>query len=134
MVTEPPSVIALWFALEDSGPTPDDPSDNGCLRVLPGAHTGPLRARFRRVDGGDSGVETLVDDRVLSPWRDEDFVPLAVPAGSLVVMHGLLPHVSGPNRSTRSRQSYVLHVIDGACHYPADNWLRRGPHLPLRGF
>jgi phytanoyl-CoA hydroxylase len=49
-------------------------------------------------------------------------------------MHGLLPHFSGPNRSARSRQSYVVHLVDGTCHYPRDNWLRRGDHLPMRGF
>jgi len=25
-------------------------------------------------------------------------------------------------------------VIDGVADYPADNWLRRPPELPLRGF
>lgn len=28
----------------------------------------------------------------------------------------------------------TLHVIDQRCHYPASNWLQRGPELPLRGF
>jgi phytanoyl-CoA hydroxylase len=46
----------------------------------------------------------------------------------------LLPHFSGPNQSDRSRHAYTLHVIEGECRYPADNWLRRGPVLPLRGF
>jgi phytanoyl-CoA hydroxylase len=54
--------------------------------------------------------------------------------GTLVALHGLLPHYSGANRSVRSRHAYTLHVIDGACRYPADNWLRRGPEMPLRGF
>jgi hypothetical protein len=28
----------------------------------------------------------------------------------------------------------MLHVIDGRCVFSTDNWLRRGPHLPMRGF
>ena len=52
--------------------------------------------------------------------------------GTLIVLHGQLPHYSGPNLSDRSRHAYTLHVIDGECHYPADNWLVRGPGLPLR--
>jgi phytanoyl-CoA hydroxylase len=52
----------------------------------------------------------------------------------LVVLHGLLPHWSGPNRSAESRHAYSVHCIDGTATYPADNWLRRGPDLPLRGF
>ncbi|SOD93318.1 phytanoyl-CoA dioxygenase family protein [Caenispirillum bisanense] len=125
MVTEPPSVIALWFALEDANET------NACLHVLPGAHKGPLAARFRRDDiGGNHGVETLIETN----WTREDFVPVRVRRNSLVVMHGLLPHVSDTNVSSRTRQSYVLHAIDARCHYPADNWLRRGSGLPMRGF
>ncbi|PWC47103.1 phytanoyl-CoA dioxygenase family protein [Azospirillum sp. TSA6c] len=124
MVTEPPSVVAFWFALEDAD------EENACLHVLPGAHRSALRSRFRRMDGGDSGVE-VIDP---SPWPEERFVPVAVRRNSLVLMHGLLPHFSPENRSQRTRESYVLHVIDGTCRYPSDNWLRRGPELPMRGF
>jgi cytosine/adenosine deaminase-related metal-dependent hydrolase len=38
------------------------------------------------------------------------------------------------DRSDRSRHAYTVHIIDGAAHYPAENWLRRGPERPLRGF
>ena len=64
----------------------------------------------------------------------DDLVALDVPAGTLIVLHGLLPPLSGPNRSTMSRHAYTLHVIDGTADYPADNWLQRDPSLPLRGF
>ena len=57
-----------------------------------------------------------------------------VPAGALVVLHGLLPHYSAPNRSERSRYAYTLHAIDRGAHYPEDNWLQRAPELPRRGF
>ena len=61
-------------------------------------------------------------------------VTLEVARGSLVVLHGCLPHRSDTNLSARSRHAYALHLIDGACHYPNDNWLRRPAHMPLRGF
>lgn len=54
--------------------------------------------------------------------------------GTLVVLHGMLPHFSGPNRSQHSRHAYSLHVIDGTCRYLDDNWLQRAPDMPLRGF
>ena len=60
--------------------------------------------------------------------------PLEVPKGTMIVLHGLLPHWSAPNRSPRSRHAYTLHVIDGRARYLADNWLQRPPELPLRGF
>jgi len=61
-------------------------------------------------------------------------VPIEARRGTLVVLHGMLPHFSAPNRSARSRHAYTLHVIDGACRYLEDNWLQRGPDMPLRGF
>lgn len=124
MVTEPPSVVAFWFALEDAD------EENACLRVLPGAHRSGLHGRFRRVDGGGSKFEVLKP----TDWPEERFIPVTVQRNSLVLMHALLPHASPVNRSLRTRESYVLHIIDGACHYPFDNWLRRGSELPIRGF
>ena len=50
-----------------------------------------------------------------------------------MVLDGLLPHRSGPNRSDLPRHAYTLHAIDPRASYPADNWLQR-PDLPLRGF
>ena len=123
LYTEPMSVIGLWFALEDAT------QDNGCLWVLPGGHADGIKTRFVRAAGG--GVETIVHDP--SGWSGEGFVPVEVPKGTLVVLHGELPHGSQPNRSAVSRHAYSLHVIDGACEYPADNWLQRDPALPARG-
>jgi phytanoyl-CoA hydroxylase len=57
-----------------------------------------------------------------------------VEKGTLVVLHGLLPHKSGANTSPRSRHAYSLHLIDGTATYPEDNWLRRSPEMPPRGF
>ena len=37
--------------------------------------------------------------------------------GTLVVLHGLLPHASAPNRSARPRHAYALHLIDGRAEY-----------------
>ena len=59
-------------------------------------------------------------------------MPLEVPTGTAVVLDGLLPHRSEPNRSDRSRHAYTVHVIEREADYPADNWLQR-PALPLRG-
>ncbi|WP_374377279.1 phytanoyl-CoA dioxygenase family protein [Dongia sp.] len=123
LYTEPMSCIGFWFALEDAD------SSNGGMLAMPGAHKGPLRKRFLRKAAGLT-TETLDE----TPWPDGEVVELAARKGSLIVLHGLLPHYSSPNRSLRSRQAYTLHCIDGAAHYRDDNWLRRGSHLPLRGF
>ena len=122
LYTRPSTVTGFWMALDDAD------RDNGCLQVLPGGHHGPLRQRFLRE--GDRLVTRPLDT---TPWPEVAPVPLEVRRGSLVVLHGLLPHASTPNASSRRRHAYALHVIDGRAEYPADNWLQR-PDLPLRGF
>nr|WP_298683781.1 phytanoyl-CoA dioxygenase family protein [uncultured Dongia sp.] len=124
LYTEPLSCIGFWFALEDAD------SSNGGMLAIPGAHKGPLRERFRRLKD-DSLVTEKLDE---TPFPGHRSVKLDAKKGSLVVLHGLLPHYSSANRSTRSRHAYTLHVIDGASAYPADNWLRRRKDLPLKGF
>lgn len=121
LYTEPLSCIGFWFALEDAT------MENGAMWCLPGAHRLALKSRFLRRDG-----RLLTETLDESPWPDGPRVGLEAPKGSLIVLHGLLPHYSGPNTSDRSRHAYTLHVIDGECRYPADNWLVRGPDLPLR--
>jgi phytanoyl-CoA hydroxylase len=118
LYTEPVSVTGLWFALEDAT------IDNGCMWALPGGHAGPLRKRFARKEGGGTTMRVLdhtplPDARPEAPW-----IPLEAERGTMIVLHGLLPHWSGANRSARSRHAYALHYIDEACAYPEDNWLR----------
>lgn len=121
--TDPPSVVGFWIALHDAD------VENGCLWALPGRHRAAAapRARF----GYDSGALELVADDP-RPWPVEEAVPLEVAAGTLVVLHGLLPHLSAANRSARPREAYALHVVDGTARWAAENWLRRA--APFRGF
>ena len=64
---------------------------------------------------------------------EETTIPVEVKKGSLVLLHGRLPHYSRENTSNKSRHAYTLHVIDGNKDYPKENWLQR-PNLQLRGF
>lgn len=123
-VTEPITVTTFWFALEHAD------RGNGCLWVEPGGHRGPLRERFVR-EGDATRLEPLDD----TPWPGEAAaVAVEVEAGTLVVLHGKLPHYSAPNRSPHSRHAYTLHVTDAGAAYSAHNWLQRGAALPVRGF
>lgn len=124
LYTDPESCVGFWFALEDAT------LENGCMHFIPGAHKGPLKARNCRKDDGRLVTDVLDD----SPWPEERRLPAEAPAGTLVIFNGRTPHMSGPNRSDKSRHAYTLHVIDQQSHYPASNWLQRGAELPLRGF
>ena len=123
LYTDPITVTGFWFALEDAT------LENGCLWAEPGGHQTALRQRFRR-EGEGTAFELLDPDPL--PIPPDRLVPLEVPAGTLVVLHGLLPHWSAVNRSPRSRHAYSLHCISAAADYPGDNWLQRRPDLPLR--
>lgn len=124
LYTDPLQMVGLWFALEDATLV------NGCLWAIPGGHQAGLKSRFLRADGGGTRFETFDE----SPWPEEKLLPLEVEKGTLIVLHPLLPHLSRENRSNKSRHAYTLHVIDGVARYPPDNWLRRSPDLPIRGF
>ncbi len=122
--TEPQSVVGFWFAIDDAT------VDNGCMWALPGGHRLPVRARSRM-----NAARTATEVEVLDPepYPSDGLVALEARRGTLVLLHGALPHLSGANRSDRPRHAYTIHAIDGVAEYLADNWLQR-PSLPLRGF
>lgn len=126
LYTEPMSVIGFWFALEDAT------KENGALMAKRGGHKSPLRMKYIRQ--GDKAVTERLSDMPWPKENEEGVVTLEVPKGSLIVLHGLLPHASTANRSHQSRQAYTLHVIDGAAHYQKENWLQRSADMPLKGF
>lgn len=112
LYTEPNSVIGLWVALEDAD------EENGCLWVLAGGHRGPLKNRFLR-----SGQKLYFGCEKRVNWPRKNFRPIVAKAGDLVILHGLLPHLSEKNHSSRTRFAYTLHFIDRKSHYEKSNWL-----------
>lgn len=124
LYNEPVDIAGLWVALEDATVS------NGCLWVIPGGHRLGLKSRWVRAPKGGMRFDTLD----ATPWPEERLAPLEVSKGSLIVLHGLLPHKSLANRSAKSRHAYTLHVIAGTSSYARENWLQRPASAPLRGF
>lgn len=124
LYTKPLSVTGLWFALEDAT------LENGCLWAIPAGHKLGLKSRFVRAPEGGTRFE-IFDE---SPWPEDELIPLEARKGALIILNGLLPHMSRANRSQKSRHAYTLHVMSGESFYPEDNWLRRAPEMALRGF
>jgi phytanoyl-CoA hydroxylase len=122
--TEPRSVIGFWFAIDDAT------TENGCMWALPGGHRIPVKTRSRL-----NGERTATVTDVLNPepYPTEGLVALEAPRGTLVLLDGAVPHLSGANHSDKPRHAYTIHAIDGVAKYLDDNWLQR-PTLPLRGF
>jgi phytanoyl-CoA hydroxylase len=115
LYTEPIEIAGLWFALEDAT------IENGCLWAKPGGHKHGLKSRWVRTAEGKMEFKMLKEDQ----WVETELIPLEVTKGSLIILHGLLPHKSFENRSSKSRHAYTLHIISGDAYYPPDNWLQR---------
>ena len=116
--------MGLWFALEDASEV------NGCLWVRPGSHMeGVARKWVRRDEGGFD-----YQDIQTASSRPLGGVPLAVRAGTLVVLHDTLFHCSGVNDSEGYREAYALHLMDGRSQFESTNWLQRLDEDPFRGF
>lgn len=109
------NVIGLWFALEDAT------LENGCLWAIPGGHKTSLKSRLIRMPNHQTKIE-IYDE---TPWELDKMIPLPVSQGSLIILHGLLPHMSKQNTSPYSRQAYTLHIIPGNEPYLSTNWLQR---------
>lgn len=122
LYTEPANIAGLWLALEDAT------INNGCLWAIPGGHRAGLKSRWVRAPDGRMCFKVFDS----APWQEEHLQPIEVSQGTLIVLHGLSPHKSLTNRSSKSRHAYTLHVISGKSHYAADNWLQ--PRSQFRGF
>jgi ectoine hydroxylase-related dioxygenase (phytanoyl-CoA dioxygenase family) len=79
----------------------DVTEENGCLRVVPGSHRGPLYSLFdgERFTGAVAAEE---ETKLLA-----QSVPVTGKAGSVCLMHTKLMHGSAPNASDRSRGLYI---------------------------
>ena len=91
-----PPNLGVWVALDDVD------AENGALRVLP----------FSVLN-----VRRVVPHDLTKPWTSPEVVDfgahdgsvlLPVPAGSIIVTSGALPHASDPNRTPRPRRAYLL--------------------------
>jgi len=122
--TEPRSVVGFWFAIDDAT------TENGCMWALPGGHRTPVKSRSRLNADRTATVTDVLDPE---PYPTEGLVALEAPRGTLVLLDGAVPHLSGANRSDKPRHAYTIHAIDAVAKYLDDNWLQR-PTLPLRGF
>lgn len=113
ITTRPCSTVGLWIALEDAT------LENGCLCIVPGEHLRGQNQQMIRELSGDLSFKILQDVR----WPLENAVNLPVKAGTLIILHGLLPHYSSDNFSSQSRLSLSLHFFDLMTEYSDYNWL-----------
>lgn len=119
LYVKPCKLVGLWFAVEEVT------KENGCLWYVPGSHrTETVTRRMVRTPQSEKGPPlTFIGHQ--REFSSEEFVPLPVPAGGLVLIHGQVVHKSEKNISDKPRPAYTFHVFDThETEYAADNWLQ----------
>jgi ectoine hydroxylase-related dioxygenase (phytanoyl-CoA dioxygenase family) len=89
----------------------DVDEENGCLKVVPGSHKGPLHSLF---DGDTFTGRMNAETTARMKFRD---VTVTGKAGSVCLMHTCVAHGSDPSRSSRQRGLYIC-VYTAADAYP----------------
>ncbi|MGA9058297.1 MAG: phytanoyl-CoA dioxygenase family protein, partial [Terriglobia bacterium] len=85
--------VTVLFYLDNAN------SRNGCLRVVPGCHAGPLMDHTR---GG------FFQGRVTEAVDESKAVAIEGEAGAVIFMHCMTPHASAPNTSSIPRRTLIL--------------------------
>lgn len=104
------SLTAAWIALDDAT------TENGCLWVIPGSHARGIIYPDREHDDErfDCSIEAFD-----FPYRDEDAIPVEIPAGSVLIFNGYLLHRSLPNTGQHGlRRSLVNHYMSAESLLP----------------
>jgi ectoine hydroxylase-related dioxygenase (phytanoyl-CoA dioxygenase family) len=107
------SLTAAWLALDDAT------VDNGCLWVIPRSHRRGVLYPTRAVD--DLRFDGTPEAYGF-PHRDDEAIPVEMPAGAALIFNGYLLHRSLPNRSApaRPRRALVNHYMSAESLLP---WL-----------
>jgi phytanoyl-CoA hydroxylase len=104
------SLTGVWIALDDAT------VENGCLWVLPGSHRRGVL--YPVEDSTDPRFDGTPQARGF-PHRDEDAVPVELPAGAALVFDGHLLHRSLPNTGRRGlRRALVNHYMSAESLLP----------------
>ena len=102
-VNKKDAVASCWLALDDAT------VDNGCMWVVPGAH--------RRMYDHQKNWDPKDKKGFFFSIKDESFLdagakPIEIKRGQCLFHHGLMPHRSLGNTSSRMRRAFATHFFD----------------------
>jgi phytanoyl-CoA hydroxylase len=119
------SLTAVWIALDDAT------IENGCLWVLPGSHQRGVMYPAREQDDPRFDCTTEAYD---FPYRDDQSVPVEVPAGTAVIFNGYLLHRSLENSGLHGyRRALANHYMSAESLLP---WRtpKAGEHMGIADY
>jgi len=122
LYTEPESCIAFWWPVDNAT------IENSCLWVVPGSHKTELKTRMKLNSERKLSFEPHGSTLTWPPH--EDYIPVEVNAGDVVVIHGRVIHKSSENTSTKSRHAYTIHLVEGDSVWSKENWCQRPTPFP----
>jgi ectoine hydroxylase-related dioxygenase (phytanoyl-CoA dioxygenase family) len=96
---EPMEVLTVWVAIDAST------TSNGCMRVIPGSHRGPV------LDVRDGDVDSVLGSQMAGEVDEAAAVAVELAPGDVSVHHPNLIHGSDPNRSLHRRAGLTIRYI-----------------------
>lgn len=115
-----PRALTAWVAFTASV------QENGCMRVVPGTHTGQVRHR----DTHDRYNMLPGREEIAVDVEDGDAIDVELAPGEMSLHHLLLVHGSKPNRADYRRIGFAIRYIAGDLHQTGDI---RGSATLVRG-
>ncbi|WP_236044709.1 phytanoyl-CoA dioxygenase family protein [Haloarcula nitratireducens] len=102
--SHPMDHVTVWMALDQST------TENGCMRVVPGAHTDGLLDH--------EAVEYETDITLEEGgYGLEDTVDLPMEPGDVLFQHCLLPHYTAPNETDDWRRAFIASYMRGRSRF-----------------
>ncbi|MEO1593043.1 MAG: phytanoyl-CoA dioxygenase family protein, partial [Cyanobacteria bacterium J06632_22] len=111
-----PAVVTCWIALSHAV------AETGTLELVPGSHRWASEDNIRFLHAPPEDYRApLWQASAIAGVADPQIIPIEIPAGSAVFLHGGLWHGSGPNQShTLTRRSLALSAIPGQVQFQAE--------------
>ncbi len=113
---DPALAVSAWYAVDDSD------AGNGCLQVIPGTHTGGIRAHGKSPDA-TANLLSINQQVPVTPEEERRAVDVQLKAGEISLHDGLIVHGSQPNRSHRRRCGLATVYIPTSVRQAGDNSL-----------
>lgn len=96
---DPMRVVTCWLAIDESS------TENGCVRVIPGSHTGEIAGMH------ETGPDDVLASETDATVDESQAVDLELTPGDVEVHHPNILHASEPNTSPKRRCGLTIRYI-----------------------
>jgi len=103
----PLATVTVWIAVDAAT------VENGCLRVVPGTHTGGLM----RHESSDAPGLALNQGLAEGTFDERDAVDILLEPGQISLHHAMLVHGSNANGSPKRRCGYAIRYMPATSHF-----------------